>query len=273
MPQLTLYKEPKQAAYFTEMLGDVALDMISIEAGEFLMGSPDEEIDRADDEGPQHKVQVPPFFMGRYPVTQSQWRFVATLPSINQELKTDPSEFNGDELPVETVSWHDAVEFCDRLSAHTKRQYRLPSEAEWEYACRAGTTTPFYYGQTITPELAAYNHKYSYQDGPTGESLSQTTTVGQYPYPNAWGLSDMHGNVYEWCADDWHDNYRNAPVDGSAWIDKTAESAFGKVIRGGSWSINPQYCRSASRFNYFIAHDSFNFIGFRIVYVPPRILP
>jgi formylglycine-generating enzyme required for sulfatase activity len=273
MPQLTLYKEPKQATYFTEMLGDVALDMVSIEAGEFLMGSPDEEIDRADDEGPQHKVQVPAFFMGRYPVTQAQWRFVAgTLPQINQTLKADPSRFEGDDLPVETVSWHDAVEFCDRLSIHTRRQYRLPSEAEWEYASRAGTTTPFYYGQTITPELAAYNHEHSYQDGPTGESFRQTTTVGKYAYPNAWGLSDMHGNVYEWCTDDWHGNYENAPVDGSAWIDKTTESASEKVIRGGSWNFNPQNCRSAYR-SISYARGTDNNIGFRIVYVPPRILP
>jgi formylglycine-generating enzyme required for sulfatase activity len=270
MPQLTLYKEPKQAIYFTEMLGDVALDMISIEAGEFLMGSPEEEVDRHDDEGPQHKVRVPAFFMGRYPVTQSQWHFVATLPPINQELKTDPSEFKGNELPVETVSWHDAVEFCDRLSAHTKRQYRLPSEAEWEYACRAGTITPFYYGQTITPELAAYSHEYSYQNGSTGEPLSQTTTVGQYAYPNAWGLSDMHGNVYEWCADDWHDNYENAPADGSVWIDETAETAARRVMRGGSWNSIPQLSRSAYRSN---TRETLVIIGFRIVCVPPRIFP
>jgi formylglycine-generating enzyme required for sulfatase activity len=272
MPQLILYKEAKQATYFTEILGDVGLDMISIEAGEFLMGSADEEIDRADDEGPQHKVQVPAFFMSRYPVTQAQWRFVAeTLPQINQTLEADPSEFKGDDLPVESVRWHDAVEFCDRLSIHTRRQYRLPSEAEWEYACRAGTTTPFYYGQTITPDLAAYNHEYSYQDGPTGVSLSQTTTVGQYAYPNAWGLSDMHGNVFEWCVDDWHDNYENAPADGSAWTDETAESTSRKVIRGGSWNSNPQNCRSAFR-SYSFARVTNNYIGFRIVYVPPRIL-
>jgi formylglycine-generating enzyme required for sulfatase activity len=269
MPQLTLHKEPKQATYFTEMLGDVGLDMVSIEAGEFLMGSPDEEIDRSPDEGPQHKVQVPAFFMGRYPVTQAQWCFVAdTLPQIKQELTTNPSESEGDDLPVESVSWHDAVEFCDRLSRHTKRQYRLPSEAEWEYACRAGTTTAFYYGQTLTPTIANYRHNISYNNGPTEKTYpGHTTTVRQYPYPNAWGLSDMHGNVFEWCADDWQSHYEGTPSNGTAWTTQTPEANSNKVIRSGAWDCDPQNCRSAHRNNVYASETLIN-IGFRIVCSP-----
>jgi formylglycine-generating enzyme required for sulfatase activity len=156
MAELPLHKAAKQVQYFTETLSDsVGLDMIAIEAGEFLMGSPEGEADRRSPESPQHRVQISGFFMGRYPITQEQWRVMAD-PSrqINRELKADPSRFKGNTLPVEQVNWFGAVEFCARLSKQTQREYRLPSEAEWEYACRAGTTTPFYYGGTLTPELA-----------------------------------------------------------------------------------------------------------------------
>jgi formylglycine-generating enzyme required for sulfatase activity len=261
MAELTLQKEAKQARYFTEPIGKVGLDMIFVEGGEFPMGSPEDEPELYDDEGPQHLVQVPAFFMGRYPITQAQWRVVVeTIPQVNQELNPDPSEFKGENLPVEQVTWFDAVEFCDRLSAHTKRQYRLPSEAEWEYACRAGTTTPFYYGSTITPDLANYDSE-----------VGQTTPVGQYAYPNAWGLSDMHGNVWEWCADHWDGNYEGAPTDGSAWLDEGAETDAERVIRGGSWDYNPGYCRSACR-NSCIPRVTGNVLGFRVVCIAPRIL-
>jgi formylglycine-generating enzyme required for sulfatase activity len=273
MTELTLHKEAKQAQYFTEALNDaVGLDMIAIEAGEFLMGSPEEEADRQSAEGPQHYVQVPAFFIGRYPITQAQWQVMAD-PSrqINRELKSSPSRFKGDDLPVEQVSWLDAVEFCDRLSAQTKRAYRLPSEAEWEYACRAGTTTPFYYGHTITPELGNYNQKYSYNNGPTSQSSGQTTPVGQYAYPNAWGLSDIHGNVWEWCADHWYSNYDGAPTDGSAWLNENVKENKSRVLRGGSWLNNPQGCRSAYRY-LFIARVSNGNIGFRVVVCAPGIL-
>lgn len=263
MVELTLQKAAKQARYFTEPLGSqqlsqVGLDMILIEGGEFLMGSPKDEPWRYNDEGPQHLVQVPTFFMGRYPITQAQWRLVAeTMPQVKQELNPDPSEFKGrrkgENLPVEQVSWNDAVEFCDRLSAQTKRQYRLPSEAEWEYACRAGTTTAFYYGSTITHELANYDRE-----------VGQTTPMGQYAYPNAWGLSDMHGNVWEWCADHWHSDYEGAPTDGSAWLDEGAESDAKRLRRGGSWSTFITHCRSASR-HFNDPHGTDVSIGFRVV--------
>ena len=141
--------------------------------------------------------------MGKYPITQAQWRAVAALTQIERELKTAPSRFKGNNRPVEKITWYDAVEFCARLSQHTKRQYRLPSEAEWEYACREGTTTPFYFGETITSELANYNASYTYADEAKGRLRGQTNSVGQFP-PNGYGLYDMHGNVWEWCADTWH---------------------------------------------------------------------
>lgn len=149
-------------------------------------------------------------------MTQAQWRAVAGLPKRQIDLNSDPSSFKGDNLPVEQVNWLEAVEFCDRLSQFTGRSYRLPSEAEWEYACRAATTTPFYFGETITTDLVNYNGNYTYGSRPKGIYQEKTTVVGSFP-PNAFGLYDMHGNLYEWCADPWHDNYNSAPTDGSVW--------------------------------------------------------
>lgn len=141
--------------YYEEALaeGVLPLRMMWIPAGRFLMGSPEDELERLDREGPQHSVTVPQFFMAKYPVTQAQWRAVAAMPQVNRDLQADPSNFKGELHPVEQVSWYEAVEFCDRLSAHTNRQYCLPTEAQWEYACRAGTTTPFHFGETITTDL------------------------------------------------------------------------------------------------------------------------
>ncbi|MDE5099131.1 MAG: formylglycine-generating enzyme family protein, partial [Trichodesmium sp. St16_bin4-tuft] len=175
------------------------------------------------------------------------------------------------QRPVEQVNWNQAVEFCKRLSKLTGRKYRLPSEAEWEYACRAGTSTPFYFGETITPELANYHGNYTYGKGPKGENRGQTTPVGKFP-PNAFGLYDMHGNVYEWCADDWYDNYVGAPRDGSAWINsnKNSNTKSRKVVRGGSWDFYPRRCRSANRLNSLSVETDFFNIGFRLVSFPPR---
>ena len=214
-------KEAKQAQYFTDSLGsNIGLDMI-IPGGEFWMGTEDEEVERLikkfgsnryNCEKPKHLVAIEPFCMGKYPVTQAEWRAVAALPQIERELKTDLSHFKGNNRPVEQVSWKDAVEFCARLSQLTNREYRLPSEAEWEYACRAGTTTPFYFGETITSKLANYCANSTYAEEAKGEYRKATTPVGQFP-PNAYGLYDMHGNVLEWCADSWHENYEGAPTD------------------------------------------------------------
>ncbi len=278
-PHKLIYKQQQATAkFFNESLGpDLALKMMLIPGGTFQMGSPEDELERSDAEGPQHEVTVPPFCMGKYPVTQAQWRFVAGLPQVNQELEADPSEFKGNLHPVEQVSWLDAVEFCVRLSVHSKRQYRLPSEAEWEYACRAGSTMPFHFGETITTDLANYRGTYageygSYGPGPKGKYRQTTTPVDKFDSPNAFGLCDMHGNVCEWCADHRYGNYEGAPTDGRAWLDETTETVDSRVIRGGSWDNYPQYCRSAYRINdYPQAAD--NVIGFRVVCIAPRILP
>ena len=155
---VTINKRQGQNQYYEEpiALGVRPLEMMRIPAGAFLMGSPEDELQRLDREGPQHEVRVPQFFMAKYPVTQAQWRAVAAMPQVDRELEADPSRFKVADRPVDQVSWEEAVEFCVRLSAHTGRPYRLPSEAEWEYACRAGTTTPFHFGETITTELANY---------------------------------------------------------------------------------------------------------------------
>lgn len=249
--QVKLNRSPKQAQHFTEDLGNgVILEMVSIAGGSFMMGAPLEEEFTTDRERPQHGVIIKPFFMGKFQVTQAQWRAVASLPKVNGELNLDPSYFKGDNLPVERVSWYDAVEFCARLSKRTGREYRLPSEAEWEYACRAETTTPFHFGETITTELANYHQQ-------------QTTPVGQFP-PNAFGLYDMHGNVWEWCADIWHENYEGAPTDGSAWLEQGNNNY--SPLRGGSWNDDSGSCRSAFRINRLKVRDLIGLnLGFRVV--------
>jgi formylglycine-generating enzyme required for sulfatase activity len=234
-------------------------EMILIPGGTFLMGS--SEITH---EGPQHEVTLSPFLMGRYPVTQAQWRAVASLPLVERELDPAPSHFKGDNRPVEQVNWHEAMEFCDRLSKKLGQPYTLPSEAQWEYVCRAGTTSPFHFGETITPELANYDGDYTYANGPKGEYRGQTTPVDQFGVANAWGLSDMHGNVWEWCLDYFHDSYNGAPSDGSAWV--TGGDSSRRILRGGSWSYGPRTCRCACRYSYFPAGRYTDF-GFRVVSV------
>jgi formylglycine-generating enzyme required for sulfatase activity len=251
-----------RAEYRIEDLGNgVTLEMVAIPGGTFQMGAPDGEAGRSDDEGPQHAVTVAPFYMGKFPITQAQWKAVATFPKIERDLNPDPSRFKGGNRPVECVSWHAAVEFCQRLSKQTGRDYRLPSEAEWEYACRAGTTSPFSFGETITPELANYDGNYTYGSGPKGISREETTPVGSFS-PNAFGLYDMHGNVWDWCEDWWHESYAGAPPGGTPWITGGDESY--RVLRGGSWVNNPGSCRSADR-SWFEPVGRYNFIGFRVV--------
>lgn len=217
------------------------------------MGSPKTERDRTSSEGPQHQVSIKPFYMGKYPVTQAQWRFVANLEPISSELEPNPSNFPGNNRPVEQVSWHDAVEFCARLSRYTKRKYALPSEAQWEYACRAGTTTPFHFGETITTDLANYRGTDwkemgwdgSYVGRMEGEYREETTPVDYFDVANSWGLCDMHGNVWEWCIDHWRDSYQNTHTDERAWLTEDENNA--RVLRGGSWNYNPRHCRAANR--------------------------
>lgn len=258
MPKIVINRTQKTAQCYVEDLGNgITLEMVLIPSGSFMMGSPEDELERDDSESPQHLVNIQQFCMGKYPVTQAQWKAVAALPQVNRELNPDPSNFKGVNRPVEQVYWYDAVEFCDRLAAHTKRPYRLPSEAEWEYACRAGTNTPFHFGETMTSELANY-------------SQHKTTEVGSFGVANNFGLYDMHGNVWEWCLDDWHDNYEGAPTDGSAWFENNNffyQKQGNAVLRGGSWTFALQDCRSASRININqTGRDKFlDHIGFRIV--------
>jgi formylglycine-generating enzyme required for sulfatase activity len=264
-----IQRETKLAQYYTENLGNnVTLEMVLIPKGIFMMGSPEDEVLSFKSQSPQHQVTVPTFFIGKYPVTQAQWRAVVFMPQINQQLQLDPSRFKGENLPVESVSWYDAVEFCLRLSQHTGKSYRLPSEAEWEYACRAGTTTPFHFGKTITTDLANYrgtdNGKWlgSYGQGPKGIYRQETTEVGSFEVANQFGLYDMHGNVWEWCQDHWHNNYESAPIDGSAWEDYYSNNR--RMLRGNSWFNCPEYARSAFRATFDAYSKSSNF-GFRIV--------
>jgi formylglycine-generating enzyme required for sulfatase activity len=299
-----LLRQPRQTQGFRELLradadadadGDAeALSLLWIPPGRFWMGSLETEPERLDSEGPQHLVQLQGFFMGQTPITQAQWREVAGWQERpgerwGRQLETDPSlfqsyaeqgerlerlfetEVNTDNRPVEQVSWLDAMEFCSRLSQRTGRSYTLPSEAQWEYACRAGTTTPFHFGDTISSELANYDGDYTYADGPKGIYRKQTTPVGMFP-ANAWGLYDMHGNVWEWCLDEWHANYNGAPADGSAWVDyaegeKNKELEKPKLLRGGSWGNYPRLCRSAFRYIILPGLRS-NYIGFRVCCLP-----
>ncbi len=267
-----------EAERYQEALGDgLTLEMVKIPGGKFVMGSPENELERTKYEGPQHEVMVQSFLLGRYPVTQAQWRFVAGLPQVERALDPDPSKFKGDLNPVEQVSWDEAVEFCQRLSRYAGREYRLPSEAECEYACRAGTTTPFHFGETISTVLANYrgtdNQEYgwsgSYGNGPRGKYRQQTTPVNQFKIANAFGLCDIHGNVWEWCEDAWHGSYQGAPTNGSAWT--AGGNQKYKVVRGGSWIGYPRYCRSAFR-SYDTRGNRDHYLGFRVCCSAPETL-
>ena len=286
MPEETINKRilisryKRSGKHFIETLSDkIGLDMVLIPGGKFVMGAPENELESLDSERPQHQVTVPSFFMGRYLVTQAQWRIVANWSQVERSLDLEPSHFKGDNRPVEQVSWEEAVEFCQRLSVKTGRTYRLPSEAEWEYACRAGTTTPFHFGETISDELANYYaqdykiadtlYKGAYGKGIEGRDREETTEVGIFS-SNNFGLHDMHGNICEWCEDDWHDNYEGATEDGRAWLEES-ERKTRKLLRGSSWSDNPGHCRSAYRYSDFRFNRS-NFIGFRVCCEAPTAL-
>jgi formylglycine-generating enzyme required for sulfatase activity len=260
--------------------------MLHIPAGRFLMGSPPEALGRDDDEGPQHEVRLREFFLARTPITQAQWRAVAEWQCQEQEEEAlwpaeldpdplagleEPERFRGEHKPVVNVSWRQAMAFCQRLRLRTGKNYTLPSEAQWEYACRAGTTTPFHFGETITSELANYVANSTYAGGPEGKWRNQTTPVGMFP-ANGWGLQDMHGNVWEWCLDHWHESYAGAPTDGSAWVDdvrtmNNEQNTTNRLLRGGSWGYRPRFCRSAYRLR-FHPGGRISDCGFRVCCLP-----
>ena len=252
-----------QAEYFTEDLNGVPLEMMKIPGGTFTMGSPGNEAERDNDEGPQHNVTVPEFYIGRFEVTREQWRQVARMPKVKIDLNEYPSGFKDSrKQPVEQVSWAEAIEFCKRLETKTGKPYRLPSEAEWEYAARAGTTTPFAFGATITPQVVNYDGNYPYGSAPKGIYRQKTVEVGSLGIANAFGLYDLHGNVWEWCEDVWHDDYKGAPGDGSAWL--SGGDSGRHVLRGGSWLNDGRLCSSAYRDGNG-AGDRIYYYGFRVV--------
>jgi formylglycine-generating enzyme required for sulfatase activity len=280
---LVIRRHTSKARFYTENLSkSVSLEMVSIPSGSFIMGASKDEENSRDNERPQHLVNVPAFFMGKYPITQAQYKAVmGTNPSYFKDKPDSASR------PVENVSWEDAQAFCKKLSELTKREYKLPSEAQWEYACRAMPSPPaplplgeggkkiyppFHFGETISTKVANYNGNYTYGRGEKGEYRKETTPVGHYKVANEFGLYDMHGNVWEWCEDDWHSNYEGAPTDGSAWIDaKSKESNKTKhPLRGGSWLYNPPNCRSAYRGYNDLVNRNFN-IGFRVISFAPGL--
>ncbi len=269
--------------YFSEELpGEIYLEMVELPGGIFVMGSEGNKLesiknnkvqavnrdlraelpDRLAKEMPQHTVNIQAIFMGRNEITQSQWRAVAGLPRVRMDLMSDPSHFKGGARPVENISWEEAMEFCDRLSQLTWRHYRLPTESEWEYACRAGTDSPFSFGESITPDWANYNGRQSFGASPKGKNRNQTLPAGSLGIANAFGLFDMHGNVREWCLDTWSEDYggsmRQIPIyenDGLPYL---------RILRGGSWGSSAGECRSGARLAKpsILRDDN---IGFRVV--------
>ena len=224
----------------------VALELVRVIPGEFTMGSPTDEPDRDISEDPPHKVKISkPFYIGKFEITQAQW----------ETIRGNQSSFKGPTLPAEDVSWGDATGWCKEMSQRLGVNVRLPTEAEWEYACRAGTSTPFAFGAALKPGDATF-------------ASTKTSPVGSGK-PNAWGLYDMHGNVWEWCQDTLQPDYTGAPTDGSAWIDDKGDNKFNRVRRGGSWKEAAANCRSAVRFGSAASEKEPDMrndqVGFRVV--------
>ena len=264
---------PGKAEYLTEDLGSgVTLDMVRIPGGTFLMGAAEGEAGASKDEYPQHEVKVPEFWMGKYAVTQEQWAAVAALKKVERDLEKDPANFKGAKRPVEQVFWKEAMEFCKRLSQNSERRYRLPSEAQWEYACRAGTTTPFHFGATLTSDIANFcaNSSHStYASEPKGKYRQKTTNVGIFP-PNAFGIYDMHGNVSEWCLDYLHNIPAGNLSKGSVQLQLPTGEDILLSGRGGSWRNIPHNCCCTSRKSYQNGSYDFSTIGFRVACAFPQ---
>jgi len=242
---------------FTNSLG---IELVLIPAGEFMMGSPAGTKDADLNETPQHRVQITkPFYMGTCEVTQEQYeKLMGTLPFFDTQLKSS----RGPNFPAEFISQSAAAAFCRKLSEQEGHVYRLPTEAEWEYACRAGTTTPFCFGDTISTDQANYDGNRAYGNGPRGVYRGKTTSVGSFP-PNAFGLHDMHGNVWEWCSDLYSETFYAQSTVADPKGPKTGQ--LGGVLRGGGWYYGPWHCRSTAR-DRFSSVDRFNYhFGFRVV--------
>ena len=245
--RVELEHQHSKTEYIRENLGGgVTIDLVRVSAGKFMMGSKEDGQEQT-----IHEVTLQEFWMGKYVITQRQWQAV---------MGNNPARFKGENLPVEKVSWHDAMEFCERISQNIRKKMRLPTEAEWEYACRASTTTPFHFGKTSTKDLVNYNRQFH----------GRTVDVNAFS-PNQWGLYQMHGNVWEWCLDDWHDDYNTKPLHlkqngnnpwGDANINKNNDRSH--VLRGGSWANTAFGCLSTSR-DRIDAFDWCGSAGFRVV--------
>jgi formylglycine-generating enzyme required for sulfatase activity/nucleoside phosphorylase len=253
-------KEKGQSKYFIESLAEnLDLEMIFVQAGKFIMGS----INSTElNEQPHHEVSIKPFFISKHQITQSQWKTVSSFPKVRCDLNPEPSYFKGENRPVENINWHEANEFCQRLTASTDRNYRLPSEAEWEYACRANTKTAFNCGEALNKKLANYLDTQDYKTNRKGEYINQTKAAMSFQ-ANAFGLYDMHGNVREWCSDNWHNNYQGSPLDEKAW--NSGGNNTLKILRGGCYLSKMEDCRSASRSKDVPSNRNCN-NGFRVVY-------
>jgi formylglycine-generating enzyme required for sulfatase activity len=252
----------------------ISTNLVRIEGGTFTMGSPSNEQRRNNDEGPQHQVTLSSFYMGKYEVTQAEYEAI---------MGKNPSKFKGSNLPVELITWYDAIEYCNKLSEKegltpaysgcrenttcdwNANGYRLPTEAEWEYACRAGTTTPFNTGDNITADQANCNGKYTYPSNVNDNGLYRETTmpIGSFA-PNSWGLYDMHGNVWEWCWDKYYGAYSSSPQTNPHEDGYGGVLRLERVLRGGGWTTEGWNIRSAKRSNW-IQYGMGDSVGFRIV--------
>ena len=280
--------------------GGLHLELVAIPGGPATLGSPDEEVGRKAyghrpeattiDVEEQRHVTVPPFAMARFPISQAQWRSLAGPEHRRgggRELRPDPSQHKGADLPVESVSWHDCVEWRDRLNLWLSKQSSalglngkplqldLPSETLWEVACRAGSPSPFHFGDTLDAAWANYNGSpdYVYPGGRPGPYLQRPSPVGAYGLVNDWGLADLHGNVWEWCADRWHPSPQGGPVNGQVWMEPfeglPLEQQL-RLLRGGSWFNDPRNCRSAFRISGRTASHG-GIVGFRLCCLPPGL--
>lgn len=254
----------RQAHYYIEGIDNVNFEMIAIPGGTFLLGSSENELERNFDESPQQEISIPSFYLSKYAVTQAQWQAVSALPVIKHKLNSTPSYFTGENLPVEQVSWEEAVEFCARLAAKTGKSYQLPSETQWEYACRGNIIAPFSFGATITPDIVNYNGNNSYAKVLPGVFRRRTIEVGSLQIANPFGIYDMHGNIWEWCQDIYHSSYKNCPTDGSAWEDLADMPITWRVVRGGAWNSPAKQCRAAAR-HKLLPDIRSHHVGFRII--------
>src|SRR5262245_49024105 len=267
--RIVSYDVKKASSSTVDLGNDVKLEMVRIKGGVFQMGSQFDEQRRDDDEMP-HTVRLSGFAMGKYEVTREQWREVARMISLKHErdLVEDPSDFKDSwQQPVENIAWEDAVEFCMRLGKKTGATWRLPTEAEWEYAARAGTQTPYGFGPTITPKVANYNSAVAYGPAPSEASREMTLPAGSLEIANAFGLFDIHGNVWEWCSD-WYnaDYYDDCRRQGIVIDPLGATTGSSHVLRGGGWRSIAVRCRSAHR-TILTSGSRLNDVGFRVVQV------